>query len=43
MRQWDMSATLSMVIDDKHDFDMKVGSDNIKKSCLVRDNRQGIA
>ena len=43
MRHCDMNATLSTVIDDdKQYFDMKVGSDNIKKSSLARDNFQGM-
>ena len=43
MRHWDITETLSTVIyDDKQNFDVKFGSDNIKKSRLTRDNRQAI-
>ena len=39
-----MNDTFIMVMDDdKQHFDMKVGSENIKKSCLARDNCQGMA
>ena len=43
MWNWDVNRTLRTVIDDdKHHFDMKTGSNKIKKSRLARDNSQGI-
>ena len=43
IKDWDINQKMSIVIDDdKHHFNINVGTDNLKSARHVRDNRQGL-